>query len=73
VPHGVVVTYALEHVLIGEDDVACMVRQDDGALMPVGDADVLIDLRSQDRQAYVLLMALAHRMLEGLMVDVLEA
>lgn len=55
-------TFALQTLsLEGDGQVACLVRVDDGAFIPLKDAQVLLDLMESDPGAYVALLSLAKR------------
>jgi hypothetical protein len=67
-------TYSLVHISTDADsEIACVVREDDGAYQPLSDTDILIELRNMDKQSYALLMALAHKLVESARIDHLTA
>jgi hypothetical protein len=59
------VTFSLAHVQISDEEsvTACVVRQEDGAYLPLHDASLLMELRDSDADGYALVMGVVKKLL----------
>lgn len=62
---GVPVTFSLAHIQVADDEnvTACVVRQEDGAYLPLHDASLLMELRDADSDGYALVMGVVKKIL----------
>jgi hypothetical protein len=55
--------YALKFV--GEDDTPSLVRVDDGATMPLGEANLFVQLKQENPESYQLIIMMAYKLLHA--------
>jgi hypothetical protein len=60
-------------VELDDERIACVVRQDDGAFVPLRDMTLLLDLKASDADAYALLLGVARKFLDAAMLDGIDA
>lgn len=58
-------TFSLKRLGFEDGEHPCLVRDDDGAFIPLRDADVMLELMRTDTEAYVALMTLAHNLVRN--------